>query len=64
METLIKILLSPMTFAIGFLMPFLAQTMITVGFMPNGWQVYAVSGLVAMTFGLMAQLRGSWIWVK
>jgi len=63
-ETLIKVLLSPMAFAVGFLMPFLAQTMIALGFMSNGWQVYAVSALLAMTFGLMAQLRGSWIWVK
>ena len=63
-ETLIKALLSQMAFAVGFLMPFLAQTMIALGFMSNGWQVYAVSALLAMTFGLMAQLRGSWIWVK
>ena len=63
-ETLIISLLSPMAFAVGILMQFLAQTMIALGFMSNGWQVYAVSALLAMTFGLMAQLRGSWIWVK
>jgi len=49
-ETLIKVLLSPIAFAIGFLLPFLAQTI--------------VSAAVAMAFGLMAQLRGSWIWIK
>ena len=63
-ETLIKALLSPMAFAVGFLMPFLAQTLIALELMSNGWQVYAVSALLALTFGLMAQLRGSWIWVK
>ena len=64
METLIKILLSPMAFAVGFLLPLLAQTMIATEFMTNVWQAYAVSAVIAIALGLMAQLRGSWIWVK
>ena len=55
-ETLIKALLSPMAFAVGFLMTSLAQKMNALGFMSNGWQVYAVSALLAMTLGLTAQL--------
>ena len=59
METLIKVLLSPMAFAVGFLWPLSAQTFIALELMANGWQVYVVTGLIALAFGLMAQIRGA-----
>ena len=59
-----KILLSPMAFAIGFLWPLFTQSIIALEWLSAGWAAVAVGGAVAISFGLMAQLRGSWIWVR
>ena len=64
MELFFKILLSPMTFAIGFLWPLFTQSIIALEWLPAGWTAVAVGATVAISFGLMAQLRGSWIWVR
>ena len=64
MELFFKIILSPMAFSIGFLWPLFTQSIIALEWLPAGWTAVAVGGAVAISFGLMAQLRGSWTWVR
>ncbi len=59
---LIKLLLTPTAFALGFLTPLIAQTLtaleISVAGVPN-----LVTGLVlALALGITAQIRGGWLW--
>ena len=53
-----------MAFAIGFLWPLATQAMIAVELIPAGWTAILVGAAITIPFGLMAQFRGSWIWVK
>ena len=64
METLIKILLSPTAFAVGFLWPLTTQILLATQWIADGSQAMLIGAGVAAVFGTMAQLRGSWIWVK
>lgn len=61
---LIKLLFSPAVFALGFLWPLVTQVILAAELMADGWQVWLVSALVVLPFVIMAQLRGSWIWLK
>jgi len=64
MERLIKVFFSPMVFAVGLLWPLGTQTLIASELMTPGWAAWAVSAAVVLPFALMAQLKGSWVWVK
>ena len=64
MQTAIKLLLSPMAFALGFVWPLITQTLVAMDYMEAGWPAILVGAGVASAFGLMAQLRGSWIWIR
>ena len=64
MQPLIRILFSPMVFAIGFLWPLITQAGQAAGLLDPGWQAIVVGALVAIPWGVMAQLRGSWMWVR
>ncbi len=64
MERLIKVFFSPMIFAVGLLWPLGTQILIASGLMTPGWPTWAVSAAVVLPFALMAQIRGSWLWVK
>lgn len=64
MQTLIKILLSPLAFAVGFVWPLLTQSLIAAELLQPDWTAVAAGAVIALVFGLMAQLRGSWIWIK
>ncbi|MGI9293296.1 MAG: hypothetical protein ACR2PS_04880 [Pseudomonadales bacterium] len=64
MQQAIKILLSPLAFAIGFLWPLVTQVMLAGNIMMSGWQVWAVAAAIVLPFALMAQFRGSWIWIR
>lgn len=64
MQHLLKLFLSPMAFAVGLLWPLGAQVLLAAEFMQPGWQVWMVSGAIVLPFALMAQFRGSWIWIK
>ena len=61
---LIQVFFSPIGFAIGFLAPLVAQGLLYFDIAENWKIAYSVGILVALFFGLMAQTRGSWIWVK
>lgn len=60
----IKVLFLPITWAIGFLWPLIAQTLLALELSETTSAAYLVGGVVALAWGVMAQLRGSWIWVK
>ena len=60
----IKILFMPITWAVGFLFPLFAQSLLAVGFTDSTMTAYVVGAVLALGWGVMAQLRGSWIWVR
>lgn len=64
MQQVVRVFLSPMVFAIGFLWPLATQVILAGEIMLPGWQVWAVSAAIVLPFALMAQFRGSWIWIK
>lgn len=64
MQQLIKFIFSPLAFALGFLWPLTTQLLIAGGVIPSGWTAIAVGAAIAIPWGVMAQIRGSWIWIK
>ena len=64
MQQLIKFLFSPLAFALGFLWPLTTQLLITGAVVPSGWTAIDVGAAIAIPWGVMAQIRGSWIWIK
>lgn len=64
MQQVLKIFFSPMAFAAGFLWPLTAQVLAATAIMAPGWQLWLVAALIVAPFALMAQLRGSWLWIK
>lgn len=64
MQHIIKFIFSPLAFALGFLWPLLTQVGVSLGLLPMGVTGIVVGGSIAIALGLMAQLRGSWIWIK
>lgn len=64
MQQVIKFLFSPLAFALGFLWPLFTQIIIAAGLLPAGGLAIGIGAAVAISWGLMAQLRGSWIWIK
>ena len=64
MEKLISAFLSPIAFAIGFLTPLFAQVCLAMGWIINTPTAYGIGFAIAMTFGLMAHFKGSWLWLK
>ena len=62
-EKFIKVLFSPFTWAVGFIWPLTTQILIAGGALGAANAIW-VGALIALPWGLMAQLRGSWIWVK
>ena len=64
MKIIIGILFSPMAFALGFLWPLATQLTISLQLAAPGSSAIIVGAVVAGTLGLLAQLRGSWLWIK
>ena len=64
MKQIFKLLLSPMAFAIGFLWPLSIQSLVALGWASAGWQAILIGAAIAMPFGVLAQMRGSWLWIK
>ena len=60
----IKVLFMPITWAIGFLLPLFAQSILAMNLTESTAAAYLAGALLAVPWGVMAQLRGSWIWVK
>jgi len=55
----------PLIFAIGFLVPLIAQSMSALSWTPPiGLSPLQFGFAIAGPVGLLAQIRGSWIWTK
>tara|TARA_Y100001935_G_C17271018_1_gene491953 strand:- start:926 stop:1117 length:192 start_codon:yes stop_codon:yes gene_type:complete len=61
---LIQIFFSPIGFAIGFLTPLLGQVLTHFNVIDRWELAYAIGFVIALSFGLIAQFRGSWIWLR
>ena len=61
---IISVLFMPVTWAIGFIWPLVAQSILALGMTESVTTAYLLGALVALPWGVMAQLRGSWLWVK
>lgn len=60
----IAIIFSPFVFGIGFFAPLIAQTMTYFGMSFSGVDNLLFGLVVGGLWGLMAQYRGSWVWVR
>lgn len=55
----------PLIFAIGLLVPLVAQSVDALGWVPPfGMSPLAFGFAIVGPLGVFAQFRGSWIWVK
>ena len=61
---LIELFLSPIAFSIGFLAPLLAQVMLAMNTQLSTPVAYGTGLAISISFGMVAQSRGSWLWVK
>lgn len=64
MQLFLMIVFSPIVWSLAFVWPLLAQMGMASGVSESETGVWVVSALIALAFGLMAQFRGSWIWLK
>ena len=60
----IRYLFYPLAFGLGFFAPLIAQILDATGFDLAGINNLFIGLVVGGLWGLMAQLRGSWVWVK
>lgn len=61
---LIRLLFSPLIFGLAFLTPLIAQVLTTLGWQPAGVDPIWIGLMLGGGLGMMAQIRGSWFWVK
>jgi len=61
---IIGFLFSPIAFGVGLLAPLIAQLMTFAGLSVVGVPDVIVGLFIGGQLGLIAQLRGSWVWVK
>ena len=64
MEHILKLLLSPWAWAMGFLWPLATQTIIATELMESGLTAWAAGAVIAMALAIIAHFKGSWIWIK
>ena len=64
METVLKFLLSPWAWAMGFIWPLATQTLVTAGLMASGLTAWVVGAAIALALALIVHFKGSWIWIK
>lgn len=61
---LISFLFSPIVFGLGFLAPLIAQMLTASELGIAGMDNIYIGLIIGGLLGLIAQLRGSWVWVK
>ena len=64
LKKIIGALFSPLVFGIGLLAPLTAQVMVALNLSVPGVNPIVIGLLLGGMLGLMAQFRGSWIWIK
>lgn len=57
-------LFSPLIFGLGFFAPLITQTLTAFDFSIAGISNIVIGLALGGTLGLIAQVRGSWIWIK
>lgn len=62
MSHLLKLLLSPLAFALGFLAPVIAQSAEALGWGVPGLSNLTLGLALALAIGVTTQLRGGWLW--
>lgn len=55
---------SPLAFSIGFLTPLFAQILLSTSTFNDSSTAWITGAVIAIGLGLVAQVRGSWVWVK
>lgn len=63
MKNLIKWYFSPLVFGVAFIAPLTAQILVAQG-IETPVAPIAIGLVVGGGLGVMAQLRGSWLWIK
>ena len=58
----LKLLFTPIAFAIGFLTPLFSQSLTAAGVSIDGVPNLYIGLAVALAFGITAQIRGGWLW--
>jgi hypothetical protein len=61
---LIELFLSPIAFSIGFLAPLIAQVLLSINTELSTPVAYGTGLAISISLGIVAQSRGSWLWVK
>ncbi len=64
MQTALQFLLSHFFWGVVFLWPLTSQLLLQTGWVSSVQTAYLIGAMVAIPWGVMAQLRGSWIWLK
>ena len=64
MEHILKFLLSPWAWAMGFLWPLATQTLIAAELMASGPTAWAAGAVIGLALALIVHFKGSWIWIK
>ena len=59
---LMRLLTTPIAFALGFLTPLIAQSMTALGLSIEGVPNITVGLSIAAALGITAQIRGGWLW--
>ncbi|MGB0266499.1 MAG: hypothetical protein ACPGC1_09720 [Pseudomonadales bacterium] len=62
MKRLLTLFFSPLTFALGFLAPVIAQSAEALGWGVPGLSNLTLGLALALAIGVTAQLRGGWLW--
>ena len=62
MKRLLALFFSPLTFALGFLAPALAQSLEALGWGVPGLSNLTLGLALALAIGVTVQLRGGWLW--
>lgn len=62
MKHFLTLLFSPLTFALGFLAPAIAQSLEALGWGVPGLSNLTLGLALALALGVTAQLRGGWLW--
>ena len=62
MKRLLTLFFSPLTFALGFLAPVIAQSAEALGWSDPGLSNLTLGLALALALGVTAQLRGGWLW--
>lgn len=64
MEQILKFLLSPWAWTMGFLWPLVTQMLVAAELMASGPTAWAAGAVIAIALGLVVHFKGSWIWIK